>query len=51
MKVVIDSGNATAGVVAPQLYRELGCEVIDICTEPDGDFPNHHPIHPMKKIL
>lgn len=43
IKVVVDSANATAGIVAPELYRELGCEVIDIFTEPDGDFPNHHP--------
>lgn len=43
IKIVVDSANATAGIVAPQLYRELGCEVVDIFTEPDGDFPNHHP--------
>jgi phosphomannomutase/phosphoglucomutase len=43
VKVVVDSGNATGGVVAPQLYTEMGCEVIDIFTEPDGNFPNHHP--------
>jgi phosphomannomutase/phosphoglucomutase len=43
IKVVVDSANATAGLVAPQLYRELGCDVVDIFTEPDGDFPNHHP--------
>lgn len=43
IKLVADSANATAGVVAPELYRELGCEVVDIFTEPDGDFPNHHP--------
>ena len=43
LKIVVDSANATAGVVAPQIYRELGCQVIDIFTEPDGDFPNHHP--------
>lgn len=43
IKVVVDSANATAGVVAPELYRDLGCEVVDIFTEPDGDFPNHHP--------
>lgn len=43
LKVVVDSGNATGGIVGPQLYRELGCEVVDIFTEPDGNFPNHHP--------
>lgn len=43
IKVVVDSANATGGVVAPQLYRELGCEVIELYSEPDGTFPNHHP--------
>lgn len=43
IKVVVDSGNATGGVVAPELYRKMGCEVIDIFSEPDGNFPNHHP--------
>ena len=43
IKVVVDSANGTAGVVAPQLYRELGCEVIELFSEPDGNFPNHHP--------
>lgn len=42
-KVVVDSANATAGVVAPKLLRELGCEVIEMYSEPDGNFPNHHP--------
>lgn len=43
IKVVVDSGNATAGVVAPDLYRRLGCQVIELFSEPDGTFPNHHP--------
>jgi phosphomannomutase / phosphoglucomutase len=43
IKIVVDSGNATAGIVAPDLLRQLGCEVVDIFTEPDGRFPNHHP--------
>ena len=51
MKVVVDSGNATAGIVAPELYRELGCEVIDIFTKPDGNFPNHHPNPSNEKTL
>jgi phosphomannomutase / phosphoglucomutase len=42
-KVVIDSGNATAGCVAPELLRQLGCDVISIFEDPDGRFPNHHP--------
>lgn len=41
--VVVDSGNGTGGVVAPKLYRDLGCNVIELFSEPDGSFPNHHP--------
>jgi phosphomannomutase/phosphoglucomutase len=43
IKVVIDSGNGTAGLVAPKILRDLGCEVIDLYSEVDGRFPNHHP--------
>lgn len=43
VKVVVDSGNGMGGVVAPQLLRELGAEVIELYSEPDGSFPNHHP--------
>lgn len=43
LKIVVDSANATGGVVAPQLYREIGCEVVELFSEPDGRFPNHHP--------
>jgi phosphomannomutase/phosphoglucomutase len=42
-KIVIDSGNATAGPIAPEIYRALGCEVIELFSEPDGRFPNHLP--------
>ncbi len=43
IKVVVDSANATGGIVAPRLYRDLGCEVTELFSEPDGNFPNHHP--------
>ena len=43
IKVVVDSANATGGIVGPQLYRDLGCEVVELYSEPDGNFPNHHP--------
>jgi len=42
-KVVVDSGNGTAGLVAPSLYRAMGVEVSELYSEPDGRFPNHHP--------
>ena len=43
MKVVIDSGNGVAGASAPAIFRALGCEVIELFSEVDGNFPNHHP--------
>jgi phosphomannomutase/phosphoglucomutase len=43
MKIAIDCGNGVAGAVAPQLYRALGCEVVELFCEVDGRFPNHHP--------
>lgn len=43
IKIVTDCANATAGVVAPELYRAIGANVIELYTEPDGTFPNHHP--------
>ena len=43
LKVVIDCGNGAAGAVAPDLYRTLGCEVMELFCEVDGQFPNHHP--------
>ena len=43
MKIAIDCGNGVAGAVAPELYRRLGCEVIELFCEVDGTFPNHHP--------
>ena len=43
MKIVVDSGNGVAGASAPAILRALGCEVIELYSEVDGDFPNHHP--------
>ena len=43
MKIVIDSGNGIAGASAPAIFRALGCEVTELFSEVDGDFPNHHP--------
>jgi len=42
-KVALDSGNGAAGVIAPRLFRRLGCEVTELFSEVDGNFPNHHP--------
>ncbi|MBI3374153.1 MAG: phosphomannomutase/phosphoglucomutase [Betaproteobacteria bacterium] len=43
MKIVVDCGNGVAGGLAPELYRRLGCEVLELYCEIDGSFPNHHP--------
>jgi phosphomannomutase/phosphoglucomutase len=41
--IAVDCGNGVAGMLAPQLYRKLGCEVTELYCEVDGRFPNHHP--------
>jgi len=43
LKVVVDCGNGVAGVLVPDLYRALGCEVVELHCTVDGNFPNHHP--------
>ena len=43
MKLVIDAGNGVAGELAPKLFKALGCEVVELFCEIDGNFPNHHP--------
>ena len=43
LKVVVDSGNGVGGIVGVPLYKKLGCEVVELFTEPDSSFPNHHP--------
>ncbi|NDU85463.1 MAG: phosphomannomutase/phosphoglucomutase [Ferrovum sp.] len=43
MKIVVDSGNGIPGRFAPELYRRMGCTVIELFCEVDGHFPNHHP--------
>ena len=43
IKIVVDSGNGIAGATAPGIFRALGCEVIELFSEVDGNFPNHHP--------
>ncbi|STQ89753.1 phosphomannomutase/phosphoglucomutase [Iodobacter fluviatilis] len=42
-KVVVDCGNGVPGAFAPDLYRALGCEVVELYCKVDGAFPNHHP--------
>ncbi|HEX9959823.1 MAG TPA: phosphomannomutase/phosphoglucomutase [Pyrinomonadaceae bacterium] len=43
LKAVVDAGNGMGGVTAVPIYKELGVELIELFTEPDSNFPNHHP--------
>jgi phosphomannomutase/phosphoglucomutase len=43
LRIVVDSGNGVCGDIAPKLYTAMGCEVIPLYCEVDGNFPNHHP--------
>lgn len=43
LKIVVDSGNGTAGPIAPLIFRKLGCHVSELFCEMDGQFPNHFP--------
>ncbi len=43
MKIVMDCGNGVAGAIAPELFKRLGCDIVPLYCEVDGNFPNHHP--------
>ncbi len=43
LKIAIDAGNGMGGVTSVPVYRNLGCEVIELHTKPDSRFPNHPP--------
>lgn len=43
MRIAIDAGNGVAGPVAAKLFKSLGCDVMELYTDVDGNFPNHHP--------
>ena len=51
LKIITDCGNGTGGLVAPKVLREIGCEVDELFTEPDGRFPNHHPDPTVEKYI
>ena len=51
IRIAVDCGNGVAGAFAPQLYRRLGCEVVELFCEVDGRFPNHHPDPSQPKNL
>src|SRR5215204_2775263 len=43
IRAVIDGGNGMGGVTAVPVYENLGVELVKLFTEPDSNFPNHHP--------
>ena len=51
LKIVVDCGNGAAGIIAPDLLRAVGCEVVEIFCDVDGNFPNHHPDPGKEKNL
>jgi phosphomannomutase / phosphoglucomutase len=51
LKIVIDAGNGVTGLIAPQLFEELGCEVVPLYCDVDGRFPNHPPDTSNEKNL
>jgi phosphomannomutase/phosphoglucomutase len=51
MRIAMDCGNGVAGMIAPRLYRRLGCEIEELYCDVDGSFPNHHPDPSQPKNL
>ncbi|HNR91590.1 MAG TPA: phosphomannomutase/phosphoglucomutase [Dokdonella sp.] len=55
LKVVVDCGNGVAGAVAPSVLEGIGCEVIPLYCDVDGQFPNHHPdpsdLHTLQDLI
>ncbi len=43
LKVAVDCGNGMVGLAGPAVLRELGCDLVELYSDPDGSFPNHHP--------
>ena len=51
LKIAVDCGNGVAGAYAPELYRRMGCDVVELFCDVDGRFPNHHPDPSQPKNL
>jgi len=43
LKIAVDGGNGTNGLIVSRLLSDLGCNVLRLYCEPDGDFPNRPP--------
>ena len=51
VKVIVDGGNGMGGPYLPEILRRLGCEVVEMYCDPDGNFPNHHPDPTVEKNM
>ncbi|MBU8921920.1 MAG: phosphomannomutase/phosphoglucomutase [Bacteroidales bacterium] len=51
VRFAADGGNGTAGISAPDIFRRLGCNPVELYMDPDGTFPNHHPDPTVEKNL
>src|SRR4030042_2564379 len=51
LKVVVDAGNGTGGIVAPMILEAMGCEVVPLYCEPEGRFPHNHPDPPLLEYI
>ncbi len=51
LKVVVDAGNGTGGEVAVPIFSDLGCDVVPLYCEMDGNFPHHHPDPTLPEAL
>lgn len=51
LKIVVDAGNGVGGKVGVDLFRRMGCEVIELYCDVDGNFPNHHPDPTLPETL
>mgnify|MGYP001224730138 CR=1 FL=1 len=43
LKVCLDCGNGVGGMIAPEAFKLFNLEIVELYTEVDGNFPNHHP--------
>jgi phosphomannomutase len=43
LKIVLDCGNGATSLVAPQIFKKFGFEVIELFCNPDPNFPNRNP--------
>jgi phosphomannomutase / phosphoglucomutase len=55
LRVVVDCGNGVPGLIAPAVLEGIGCEVMPLYCDVDGEFPNHHPdpsdLHNLRDLI